>query len=158
MNAEAVLKEQEQVQVLAPKEEVFAKQVSEGKVERYVAEYLQNSEIAKERKDVNEMIKEDVGHILGASGYPTVFELQNGQFGVVKVQEKTSRKLDKDGLANYIGVAKDEMSTPYDFARLIEKGDITAEMIKSFMVEDKKLQVSIRQAKNNPLKKMVKNK
>lgn len=148
MNAQPVL---EKVMV-DKKEDMFAEQVKQGKVEQYIVKHIQNNEISKERKDENEMLKEDIGNTLGPSIYPTVVELPDGQFGVVKVIEKKKQTLDKEALAQHVGIDKDEIKTPYDYAKLVEKGIISAEMIQGFMVEKAKLQVSIRKSKTNPLK------
>jgi hypothetical protein len=104
------------------------------------------------------MLKEDVGHLVGKTEVPRVFELEDGHFAVVKVVEKTKEVLDKEALALHLGIEVDDLKTPLDFVMLTKQGKLMPETIKAFMMKKPVLQVSIRKTKSNPLGKRRKNK
>lgn len=132
---------------------IFKAQLDLQKAEQYVKKYLMNNEVAKEYREENSMLKEDVGHLIGKTEAPRVFELEDGHFAVIKVIEKSKDVLDKEALALHLGIDKDELKTPLDFVMLTKQGKLMPETIKAFMFPKPTLQVSIRKTKSNPLKR-----
>lgn len=131
---------------------MFKAQLELQKAEEYVLKFLHNNDIKKEYNDENSMLREDVGHIIGKTEVPRVFEMSDGQFAVVKITEKKKEVLDKEGLALHLGIEVDELKTPLDFVMLTKQGKLLPETIKAFMVKSEVLNVSIRKSKSNPLK------
>lgn len=134
------------------KDGMFQAQLELQKAEEYVLKFLHNNDIKKEFNDENSMLKEDVGHLIGKTEVPRVFEMNDGHYAVVKVTEKKKEVLDKEGLALHLGIEVDELKTPLDFVMLTKQGKLLPETIKAFMVTNEVLNVSIRKSKSNPLK------
>ena len=132
---------------------MFQAGVKKSKIEKYVIQHISNSEISKERVEENDMIKEDIGHLLGDSKEPLVFEMNNGLFAVVQIKEGKKETLDKDALSYISKIDKEEFKHPLDYAMLISQGKITTDMIKDSMVKQDTETVSIKVLKTNPNKK-----
>lgn len=161
MNSNTLLKQQEEEitqEVTIQGDDIFQAQLNMQKAEDYVKKYLMNNQIAKEYREESSMLKEDVGHLVGKTEVPRVFELEDGHFAVVKVVEKTKEVLDKEALALHLGIEVDDLKTPLDFVMLTKQGKLMPETIKAFMMKKPVLQVSIRKTKSNPLGKRRKNK
>ncbi|MDA1675024.1 MULTISPECIES: hypothetical protein [Bacillus cereus group] len=149
MNANALKLEEVQVE----EKEMFQNQLDKQQVEENVIKVVSNNEIAKERKVENDMLKEDIARLLGDADEPTVVELPNGEFAVIKIRKNKREVLDREALAHVSKIDKDEFKSQLDFAMLVKQGKITTSMIKHCMAEKESKTVSIRVVKTNPLAK-----
>jgi hypothetical protein len=149
MNANALKLEE----VIVEEKEIFQAQLNKQKIEDYAKLFVSNNEIAKERKDENKMLKEDIAGLLNDSEEPFVVELSNGEFVVIKQKRSKREVLDRDALAQISKIEKEEFKSQLDFAMLVKQGKITTEMVKSCMEIKEKVSVSIRVSKTNPLER-----
>ena len=89
--------------------------------------------IEKKVKGLNELKKvlmEEVEEFFYQSGEDRlVFTLSDTEDIWVEKSYSVAEKLDKDGLSLEVGIPKDEMKTPFDWAMLTKQGKITPKQI-----------------------------
>lgn len=139
-------------EVVLESPEMFQEGLTQTKIETTGIKYLQNNDISKERKDENEMLKEDIGFMLGDESNQMVFELPDGQFMVIRQTVKNVDKLDKQALSQHVGIPVEEMKTPLDFSMLTAQGKLAPATIANFIEKVPQKRVTVRKVKNNPNK------
>lgn len=99
-------------------------------LEEKILKYFQNKEIAKERNEENKLIFEEIESIFEELGEEQiVIPLPTGEEATLTKTALIKDILDKDGLAQELLVAKDEIKTPFDFSMFTAKGKLTPDMI-----------------------------
>lgn len=154
MSAEAALNLEELQGEENCQKEIFEEQIKMQKIEEFALRIIQNNEIAKERREESNMLKEDLETLLEEGSYePLVFELSDGEFAVVQRKYSSSDKLDKDALAETLGIEKEELKTPYDISALTEKEILTPKLIQEHTHKEEKEAITVKRVKKDPRKK-----
>lgn len=98
-----------------------------------IADYFTLKVQIKELQEQLNRKKEIIEDYLLQSGEDIlIFEYNDTECFVIERKISTGEKLDKEGLSFQTKIPKDEMKTPYDWAKLAEQGKISAEMIAKF--------------------------
>lgn len=133
---------------------VLEKPKTQSKLETTLLKYFQNKEIAKERTEENKLLYEEIEELfenLGENEF--VLPLPNGEFAHLHKKPRIREVLDKDGLAQTLQIAKDEIKTAWDFSMLTQQGKLTPKMIAEHTSTEVKVKLSASKKKRKPKKK-----
>ena len=130
------------------------------RLEREAREFFIVKDATKEASELNKERKEHIMELYNTLDIPRlIIKTEDNEW--IVVEEKVTQKdvLDIEALllaANKdlgpkdIMLDKDELKTPWDYAKLAEKGRITAEMIAKCTYLDTQKKVQIRKTKRKP--------
>lgn len=131
-------------------------EVSRLQIEERILRYFQNKEIEKERKEENKMLFEEIEYFFNQSGEgELLFQLPNGEFAILTQKAVIRDILDKEGLAQSILVAQDELKTPFDFSMYTAQGKLTPEMISKYTETETQIKVKLAKRKTKPKKSKI---
>lgn len=151
-------KEQTIENILSEGETNLTEEIQKSKIEDLVLKYFHNAEIAKERREENKLLKEEIEQYYENMGTDEEIyvPLPSGEFMKIGKRIRIKEKLDKDSLAEHIQISKDELKTPWDFSMLTKQEKITPKMISDFTQTETDILTRISKAKNKPKNKKKK--
>lgn len=124
--------------------------------EELMLRYFQNKEIAKERNEENKLIQDELEHQLKESGgEQVVLQLPNGEWGMITQKDVVVERLDKDGLAQELLIAKDELRKPFDYSILTAQGKLKPDQITKHTDTELVPQIKVSKRKTKPRTKKV---
>lgn len=158
---EAQLKAEAAVDAELQKEEVMSTQEEKMlKIERESIEYFIKKDMHKEQSDRNKEKIEKIKDLFDSLDIPRmVFETRNNEW--ITLERKTTQKevLDIEAFLVYANAGigenehvleKEDLKSPWDYAKLTEKGRITAEMISKHTYLDTQTKVKVSKTKRKP--------
>ncbi|MFC4768221.1 hypothetical protein [Effusibacillus consociatus] len=120
-------------------------------IEEKILRYFQNKEIANERKEENKTLFEEIEQFFEElEEEEMVFQLPNGEYGVLTKKATIREVLDKEALAHELLIAKDELKTPFDFSMLTSQGKLTPDMISRHTSTETTIKVKLSKRKKKP--------
>lgn len=127
------------------------------KIVEKVLRYFQNKEIAKERREENNLIFEELEELFqGSNEEEVIISLPNGENAILAPQFREKEVLDKDLLAEELQVAKDELKTPFDFCMFTAQGKLTPAMITKHTTVEREVKLKISKRKRTSKRKKTK--
>ncbi|MFD1677441.1 hypothetical protein [Alicyclobacillus fodiniaquatilis] len=127
------------------------------KIEEKVLRYFQNKEIAKERREENNLIFEELEELFqGSNEEEVIISLPNGENAILAPQFREKEVLDKDLLAEELQVAKDELKTPFDFCMFTAQGKLTPAMITKHTTVEREVKLKISKRKRTSKRRKAK--
>ena len=124
-------------------------------LEDKILRYFQNKEIERERKEENKLLFEEIEQWFEEldAEEDLVLQLPNGEYAVLAKKAYVRDNFDKDGLANELLIAKDELKTPFDYSILTSQGKLTPDMISKHTTTETIVKVKLSKRKSKPKKK-----
>ena len=124
-------------------------------LEDKILRYFQNKEIERERKEENKLLFEEIEQWFEEldAEEDLVLQLPNGEYAVLAKKAYVKDNFDKDGLANELLIAKDELKTPFDYSILTSQGKLTPDMISKHTTTETIVKVRLSKRKSKPKKK-----
>ena len=124
-------------------------------LEDKILRYFQNKEIERERKEENKLLFEEIEQWFEELNpeEDLVLQLPNGEYAVLAKKAYIRDNFDKDGLANELLIAKDELKTPFDYCALTAQGKLTPDMVSKHTSTETKVKVKLSKRKSKPKKK-----
>jgi hypothetical protein len=99
-------------------------------IQNTLLEYFEIERKVKELNELKKALKEEVESFFYESGEDKLFfEVSDTEMVVVERAFSVKEKLDKDGLSLEVGIAKDEMKTPFDWSMLTKQEKISPKQI-----------------------------
>lgn len=113
-------------------------------LEAVVKSYIGVQSIVKEQRENLKDLAEEIEQIMAVNELDNyVFELESGETVKVTRKEKMKKKLDKNGLAEEIGVDKSELTT-LGMVKLAEDDVLTEKHVIDHTYKENKSQVKVK--------------
>lgn len=123
--------------------------------EEKVQEWLRLKERRKADKEQMDLLAEEIEEHAKQSMEDGVLvvELPDGMYAVIRSKAHVTAELDREGLANELLVAKDELKTPFDFSYLTKKGRLDPKMIEQHTHNRTEIKFKITKRQTRPRRK-----
>lgn len=124
-------------------------------LEDLVHSILRDKELVKETKERITLNQERVDELVSSMGLDEdiVFPLPNGEYGTIRKVVSHREVTDKDGIAQELLIAKDELKKPLDWVMLTSQGKLTPSTVSKHVHPETVIKTRIGRRKAKPRKK-----